>query len=154
MVESFNIGMKAHDDYARAQKQLEAYKDVYKISPERAGIIASHTFVQQLTPEIPHIVRLMRLDQRILWAFFDLFDYFKKERHKRRLKSRYLIPSFGAPENLDAEMQKLIGFLEEHKEETQSFEEGQTILEFLTSVKETNLMIDEVHARIKQFVQG
>ncbi|MCP5469498.1 MAG: DUF5399 family protein [Chlamydiales bacterium] len=169
--------MKAHDDYAHRQASFEKYTTDYNLTPEKSGVVAAHTSIQKLRPDIPQLIRLMRLDRRKTWADFGI----PKDYYYQRSASAYIAASLGNQEKIAADMQRLAAMIEqqggfvdaaederlwekegekdqqqkqEQSEEGSVEDEGQTIIQFLHLIKVTNEMIDEVYARMKQFLQG
>ena len=149
VVESFNIGMEAHDRYAHNQSQLEQY--AHELSPDKAGVVASHTTIQKLTPDVPRLVTLMRLNRKKMWANFET----PKNFFSQRRASSYVAPSLGNREKLSADRQRVTALLDQNEGFTDAAEQpGQTVLQFLADVQYTNDMTDDAYANMKRFVQG
>lgn len=139
--------ISASDRYAIGKRNQEAFeKELLPIS--QSGIFPAHTQIIDLTPKHTAIIQLMQTNQRISWARIDFPPYF----HVQRSTSPYIAPSLGSAEKLEADKQKLDAFAQTQNENVQA--QARRLTAVLTTVKETNDMIDFVKSHMLRFVQA
>ena len=147
MVESWNIGIQAHDSYAKRVEGLREFEQSLRLAPSESGRIATHTTILKLRPEIPQIILLMRLDKRKTWAGFSFPEAYYLWRRRR---SYFLAPN----EKLFADRDRIASYLEQHGGYDEDEQEGKSLMEFFEEVAAYNDLVSEVEARTKQFLQG
>lgn len=150
MVESWNIGMGAHDTYAKGVEGLREFSESLKLTPSETGAIVHHTTILKLKPDIPQLAVLMRLNRRKTWADFSFPEaYFLW----RRRRSYFL----DLNEKIYADKERLAAYVDQHRGFQQDEEEesdSQTLMQFLEEVADYNNLVAEVEARTRQFLQG
>ena len=151
MVESWNIGMGAHDTYAKGVEGLREFSESLRLTPSETGAVVHHTSVLKLKPEVPQLVLLMRQNLRKNWANFSI----PKEYYQwRRDRSYFLAPN----EKVLADKERLAAFVDQQRglvdEEKSPGVDGETLINFLSEVQVYNGLVGEVEARTRQFLQG
>lgn len=172
MVEVYSFDITPHEQFARAQEAIEAFRKQYHIPPGGAKVIASQTRVLDFVPKHPAIVLLMQTYQKKLRSLFTIPPNY----YTQRFTTSYLAPSLG-PEKQEADIHKIEAFVKSRtkgrkvrKKEERDVEgqkegkrnqdeeltdEGDTIINMMEKgVKETNEMIDFVIGRMHQFIQA
>ncbi|MCH9609328.1 MAG: hypothetical protein S4CHLAM45_08000 [Chlamydiales bacterium] len=168
MVEVFNIGIGQHERYAQDQEMVEKFQEQYHMPPAGARYIAGQTKILDLVPKQPALELLMQTQKRKSWAQFKSPQNF----YNQSYASQFIVPSLGPIEKQDADIARIRAILEEEgdgqeegdqpteeeegdgQEEGDQPTEGEILLDLLMTVRDTNEMIDYVHSRIGQFLQG
>ncbi len=170
MVEIYNIDVTTHERFARDQLAVEAFRKQYHVPSTGERTIAIQTKILDYVPKHPAISLLLQVYQKKTWALFGV----PKNFYEQRFTSSYIAPSLGSQDKLNADIQKIHGFVKQKtagrvrekeerqrdereqkkkSEEEEIFEEGEIISELLEKgVKETNAMVDFVIAKMHQFV--
>jgi hypothetical protein len=173
MVEIFSYDITHHEQYARDQLAVEAFRKQYHLPPAGARHVAVQTKILDFVPKYPAIDLLMKPYQRKMWAGF----CFPKNYYLQRFASSYVAPSLGTNEKQLADIHRLEGYLrqqtqgrilrkspreareeqeeEEQNEEEQMSDECEKLVNLLEKgIRETNQMVDYIFARMHQFVQA
>lgn len=152
MVEIYNIDISSHEQFARSEKAFETFRRQYHIPRSGERAIAVQTAILDLVPKPSALSSLFGLQQQISWASFPLF----KDVGRFRTFSSYLVPSLGAPEKQDADIQRISLIVAQQKEkgDPTAEEEGQLFIGVLSEVKETNQMISFIVSQMFRFLQG
>ncbi|MFZ0565631.1 MAG: DUF5399 family protein [Chlamydiales bacterium] len=159
MVEIYSYDIATHEQFARAQQEIEAFRRQYHIAPSEAKGVAVQTKVLDFVPKHGAVVLLMQSYQRKLWARFMLPPGY----YTQRATSPYIAPSLGSREKQDADIKRLQLYVRKRaakpfgreEEEQGETDEAAILVELLEKgVKETNEMIDFVISRMHQFIQA
>ncbi|MBS0623110.1 MAG: DUF5399 family protein [Verrucomicrobia bacterium] len=159
MAEIFNddINFRTGRQHAQTQQELEQFRQQHYsggISSTIEQGVASSTSVLVVAPTSNYLDRITGVLDRTNWSVFEVPENFNTQRPS----SIYLAPSLGAPQNQDADIKNVLSMMQQVNAQQANNPnaqlEGQPIVDMLTELKETNLFIDEVRARMNQFIQA
>jgi hypothetical protein len=180
MVEIYNIDISSHEQFARTQAEVEAFKSQYYTPSTGIRFFDVQTKILDFVPKHPAVELLMQTFVRSPWARFLLPPNY----YNQRFFSSYVAPSLGSAQKQTADIQRITGYLNQRtenryeqerdkrrekrqnqdqgqedqrqeSEEEKMSKEGDALIELLEDgVKKTNEMVDFISSRIHQFIQA
>lgn len=107
MVEIFNYAGSVYERYTLNEQIINDFRQNIKLEGHAVRDIGKHAQILNLVPKPSAISTLLGTNQKIRWARFETPPNY----YNQRVRSPYLAPSLGAPEQQDRDMDKITAFL-------------------------------------------
>jgi len=168
MVEIYNIDISSHEQFARTQVEIEAFKNQYHTPSTGIRFFDVQTRILDFVPKQPAIELLLQTFVRSLWARVLLPPNY----YNQRFFSSYVAPSLGPSQKQKADIDRITSYLNQQTEnryeqerekrkgqqpggteEAEMSYEGDVLIALLYEIKGTNGLVDFIFSRIHEFVQ-
>lgn len=162
MVEIFNYSTSVYEKHSSNTKIVNDFRKEVHMEGFSIREVAKHAQILNMNPTPSALSSLMQTNKKTSWALFSPPENF----YKQRFSTPYLVPSLGAPDQQDEDMEKITAYLKiltrgqfkfrsrvrsllAHDEEHSSFEDDEE-----ESEKDENRFIQEGKVLLKVLDQG